>query len=179
MRPRLLFIVVALLLLAGFAAMNWSEFNRITPLSFGIFVTDAALGMVMLVVVGITLVAWLLSSAMNESRYMIETNRHAKALQAQRDLADKAETSRFHELRQQLETHLKDNRQRDAITSTEFERMSMQAHRDLGAQIEQLGRTLATRLADLENRIDGRVDRVPPTVHPEVIDVPPRDRVKL
>jgi hypothetical protein len=169
MRARLIFIVVALALLAGFAALNWSEFNRITPLSFGILVTDAALGMVLLSALGATLLAWLISSAMHESRYMLESHRHGKALQAQRDLADKAEASRFTDLRQHIDMHLRENRQREAIAATEFEKAMVQSQRELRIQLEQMSRSLDTRLAELQGRMEGRLDRVQP-----VVDVPPR-----
>jgi hypothetical protein len=178
MRARLIFIAVALFLLAGFAGLNWSEFSRTAPLSFGVFVTEASLGMVMLFALGFTLVAWLLSSAMHESRYMLESHRHAKALQAQRDLADKAEASRFTDLRQQLDTHLRENRQREAIAQTEFEKSMVQSQRELRTQLEQMSRGLAGRLGELEGRLEARLDRVQPLAQP-VVDVPPRERVKL
>ncbi len=179
MRARLIFIAVALFLVAGFAGLNWSEFNRTAPLSFGIFVTDAALGMVMLLAVAVTLLAWLVSSAIHESRYLHESHRHAKALQAQRDLADKAEASRFTDLRQQLDTHLRDNRQRETIASTEFEKSVLQGHRDLRTQMEQMSRALSARMGELESRMEARLDRVQPAVQPPVIDIPPRQPVNL
>jgi hypothetical protein len=180
MRARLIFIAVALALLAGFAALNWSEFSRTAPLSFGVLVTEASLGMVMLFALGITLVAWLLSSAMHESRYMLESHRHAKALQAQRDLADKAEASRFTDLRQHIDMHLRENRQREAIAATEFEKAMVQSQRELRSQLEQMSRTLGARLGELEGRIDSRLARVQPvhaTLPPD--PVPPRDTVKM
>ena len=178
MRARLIFIAVALFLLAGFAGLNWSEFSRTTPLSFGAFVTEASLGMVMLFALGLTLVAWLLSSAMHESRYILEAHRHSKALQAQRDLAEKAEASRFTDLRQQLDTHLRENRQREAIAATEFEKSMVQSQRELRTQLEQMSRAFAGRLGELEGRLEARLDRVQPLAQP-VVDVPPRERVKL
>jgi hypothetical protein len=180
MRARLIFIVVALALLAGFAALNWSEFNRITPLSFGVLVTDAALGMVLLFALGATLLAWLISSAMHESRYMLESHRHAKALQAQRDLADKAEASRFTDLRQHIDMHLRDNRQREAIAATEFEKAMVQSQRELRAQLDQMTRILDSRLGEFENRLGPRVERTHTVVEQPVVDnAPPRERVKL
>jgi hypothetical protein len=178
MRARLIFIAVALFVLAGFAGLNWSEFTRTAPLSFGVLVTEAALGMVLLFALGATLIAWLLSSAMHESRYMLESHRHAKALQAQRNLADKAEASRFTDLRQQLETHLRDNRQRDAIAATELEKAMVQSQRELRNQLEQMSRVLAGRLGELEGRIEARLERVQPLVQPAV-DVTPRERAKV
>lgn len=176
MRARLVYIVLALIVVGGVAALNWTEFNRIEPMSFGLFTTEGSVGLFMLAAFGLTILVMLLSSAVQESRYMMESNRHAKALQAQRDLADKAEASRFTELRQYLDTHLRDNRQREALAATEFERAMVQSQRELRAQLETLSRSLDARLAGLEGRIDTRLDRdrVTPVARP-VADLPARD----
>jgi biopolymer transport protein ExbB/TolQ len=177
MRARLLFIVVAILLVAGFAAQNWPEFMRSSPLTFGVVVEEAPLGLIMLAVLGVTLLVFLFSSAMQESRYLTESRRHAKSLQAQRDLAERAEASRFTELRQQLDTHLRENRQHESLAATELERAMVQSQRELRAQLEQLSRTLDSRLTELESRLDARFDRVQVPAAPA--DVPPRDRVNV
>lgn len=169
MRARLVYIVLALIVVGGVAALNWTEFNRTEPMSFGLVTTEGSVGLFMLAAFGLTILVMLLSSAVQESRYMMESHRHAKALQAQRDLADKAEASRFTELRQYLDTNLRDNRQREAIAATEFEKAMVQSQRELRSQIEQVGRALDARLGQLEARIDGRPQRAQP-----VVDVPPR-----
>ncbi|MCY7318986.1 MAG: hypothetical protein LH617_09720, partial [Ramlibacter sp.] len=63
MRPRLIILLVSILLVAAFAALNWSEFVRPIPLSFGIFVMNAPLGIILLSVLTLTLIAFLISSA--------------------------------------------------------------------------------------------------------------------
>jgi uncharacterized integral membrane protein len=175
MRARLIFVLVAIVVVAGFAAMNWTEFNRPVPLNFGWQVSEAPLGMVMLAALGVALLALLLSSAAWHSRRLIETNRHAKALQAQRDLAEKAEASRFTDLRQHLDAQLRENRQREAIAITEFEKAVVQSQRDLRNQLEQINRVLASRLGEIESRIDARLERL----HTGPADVTPRESVKL
>src|SRR5688500_17034431 len=62
MRARLIILVIAILAVAGFAALNWSEVMRTSPLNFGLFVTDAALGAILLSLLALGLVAFLLSS---------------------------------------------------------------------------------------------------------------------
>ena len=128
----------------------------------------------MLAVLGLTLLVFLLSSAAQESRIMLEAHRHAKVLAAQRDLADKAEASRFTDLRQQLDTHLRDNRQRDAIVATELEKSIVQSQRELRTQLELMNRNLMARFVEFEERMANRpVERVV-TARPEVVvaDVP-------
>jgi Skp family chaperone for outer membrane proteins len=176
MRARLLFLVVAILLVAGFAAQNWPEFMRTAPLNFGVLVQEAPLGLIMLAVFGITLLALVFSSAMQESRYLSESRRHAKTLQAQRDLAEKAEASRFTDLRQQLDTHLRENRQRESIAASEFEKAMVQSQRELRNQLDVINRTLDGRLTELEGRIEARLERLQPAAP---ADVAPREHVKV
>jgi len=175
MRARLILVLVLAVLAAGFAAMNWTEFNRSVPLNFGWQVADAPLGMVMLAALGVALLALLLSSAAWHSRRLVESSRHARALQAQRELADNAEASRFTELRQHLDAQLRENRQREAIAITEFEKAVVQSQRDLRNQLEQINRVLASRLGEIESRIDARLERL----NTAAVDVKPRESVKL
>src|SRR4051812_42022218 len=48
MRARVVLLVVAILLIAAFAALNWSEVTRTSPLLFGPVVMDAPLGAILL-----------------------------------------------------------------------------------------------------------------------------------
>jgi uncharacterized integral membrane protein len=181
MRARLIFIVVAILLLAGFAALNWPEINRTQPLSFGVITSQAPLGLILLGLLVLTLAVFLISSATQEARYLMEHRRHAKALEAQRVLADTAEASRFTDLRQHLDTHLRENRQREAIAATEFEKSMVQSQRELRTQLEQMNHALTARLGEIESRIDSRLERITPVtdVSPRPADAPLRDRVKV
>ena len=159
MRPRLTILLVAILLVAGFAALNWSEFLRPTPLSFGVFVMDAPLGLILLTVLGITLVAFLISSIHMQTVNLLDTRQHSKELHAQRELADKAEASRFTDLRQHLDAQMREIQQRETIAATELEKAVAAGQRELRTQLDLMNRTLATRLADIESRIDARVDQ--------------------
>ncbi len=179
MRARMFFLIVAIVLVAGFAAQNWPEFTRTTPLNFGIVQQEASLGLIMLGALAVMMLVFLVSSAMHESRYVFESRRHARSLQAQRDLAEKAEASRFTDLRQQLDAHLRDNRQRESIAATELEKAMVQSQRELRNQLELINRTLDGRLTELEGRIAARLERMQPVAPVPPVDVPPRDRVKV
>jgi hypothetical protein len=181
MRARLIFTVLAILLLAGFVLLNVPEFLRSAPLSLGWRVVEAPLGLIMLSLLGVTLLFFLVSSATLHSRYALEANRNAKALQAQRDLADKAEASRFTDLRQQLDSHLRDNRQREAIAASEFEKSMVLSQRELRNQLEAINRTIDARMGELESRLDARLDRFQPAAVPGTtpVDVAPRERTKV
>ena len=174
MRARLLFIIVAIVLVAGFAAQNWNEIQRTAPLNFGVLVANAPMGMILLGVLFLSLLVFLISSAAQESRHLIEHRRYAKTLDTQRDLADRAEASRFTELRQYIDTHLRENRQREAVVGTDFEKSMLQSQRDMRSQLDQLNRTLATQLGEMESRMDARLQRQQPVADPGLprVDVP-------
>jgi len=174
MRARSTLLVVAILLVAGFAALNWSEIVQTSPLSFGIFVADAPLGAILLALLAITLVLFLASTAAMRTQSLLDYRTHQKTLEAQRELADKAEASRFVELRQHLDEHLNRLGERDSIAATEFDKAMLQSRREMQAQMEQINRTIAARLNELENRLDGRLAPagsgvVPPVVRSEPV----------
>lgn len=171
MRTRTILLVVAILLVAGFAALNWGEIVRPTTLLFGPVAADAPLGLILLGLLALTLILFLASSIAMRTQSLMDYRHHQKTLEAQRELADKAEASRFVDLRQHLDTHLKEMRERDAIAASEFDKAMLQSRRELQAQMEQINRTISTRLAELENRLDGRVTRT--VVPPSTPNVPP------
>ena len=159
MRARLIILLTAILLVAGFAALNWSEFVRPTPLSFGLFVTDAALGLILLSVLTITLLAFLASSIHMQTVNLLDTRQHSKELHVQRELADKAEASRFTDLRQHLDAQMRELNQREVIAATELEKAVVAGQRELRTQLELINRTLGNRLAEIEGRLEGRADQ--------------------
>jgi hypothetical protein len=153
MRTRTILLVVAILLVAGFAALNWSEMVHSTPLSFGVAVMDAPLGLLLLCLLGLTLVLFLASTAAMRTQSLMEYRQHQKTLEAQRDLADKAEASRYTDLRGQLDQHLKQMHERDAIAASEFDKAMLQSRREIQAQMEQMNRMISARFNEIEQHL--------------------------
>src|SRR3569832_188448 len=176
MRGRIAFIVLAVLVVAGIAALNWPEFTRPEPLSFGVLTATVPIGLTMLVLMAIVLTVFLVSTAIQESRYLLDHRRHSRALQAQRELAENAEASRFTDLRQQLDAHIRESRHRDSVVATEFEKRMMQSHAELRAHMERMHQMIANHLDEIESRIgtvrDVRTVDVPAAPHSA------RDRVR-
>jgi len=120
----LLFIVV---LIAALAALNWGVLASPVPMSLGFMEVSAPFGLVMLgltALLGIFFVAYVVYL---QTTVMLETRRHTKEMQVQRDLADKAEASRFTELRNFLEAqenaHMARNGERHAATLARIEQL--------------------------------------------------------
>jgi uncharacterized integral membrane protein len=157
MRARLVLLVLAILLVAGFAAQNWPEFNRPTPLNLGVASVEAPLGLILLILLGVAVLVFIAAAASMRTRSLIESRQQARALHAQRELADRAEASRFTDLRQMLDSHLRENRG----VSPDLEKTLAQHQRDLRNQLEQMYHLLTSRLAELERRLDSRNSRLP------------------
>lgn len=160
MRSRFILMVVAILLIAGFAALNWTEIIRPTPVAFGPFVMDAPLGAILLGLLALSVVIFAVAAASMRTSTLLESRHHFKELEAQRALADKAEASRFTELRTHMDTHMQGLRERDTIAATEMEKARLENQRELRTQLEQINRTLAGRMSELEHRLESRFERM-------------------
>ena len=130
-RSAILFLVV--LAIAALAVLNWPALAAPTTVSLGLATLEAPLGLVMLgltTLLAVFFVAYVLSL---QGSVLLETRRHTKEMQVQRELADKAEASRFTELRHFLEIQ------------------HGQAHTALLARIDALEQRLARRVEESDN----------------------------
>ncbi len=157
MRARTFFLVLATVLVVVFALLNWTEFTRPVDVSLGFQVVSAPLPLILLGLLALGLVAGLLSGAATEARHRRLDHEHAKAMQAQRDLAERAEASRFVDLRQALDTHLRETRQREASAASELDQALAKTQREVRNQMELLHRSLNTRLGEMEARLEQRL----------------------
>jgi hypothetical protein len=157
MRARTILLILAILLVAGFAALNWNEIVRTAPLSFGTTVADAPLGLILLSLLALMLIAFVVSAVMHRTQTLVESRHHYRTLESQRELAEKAEASRFTDLRQYMDAQLRELKQRDTLAATEFEKAMLQAHRELRAHMERMHRHISSRLDEFQARLDGRV----------------------
>ena len=156
MRFRTILMILAILLVAGFVALNVDEFTRVSVLSLGFTTIQLPLGLVMLALVVATLVIFLTSALYTQSKYALEARTHTRELNTQRELADKAEASRFTELRAYLEEQtLAEQRRESALGTVLADRFSQQ-QQVLLARMEQTDNTLAAYMGQLEDRLMNR-----------------------
>ena len=167
MRIRTIVLIVAIVLMAGFAALNLDEFSRPSLLSLGFTTVQAPLGLVMLVLLAPVLLGVLATTLYIQSKHLLEMRQSTRALATQRELADKAEASRFTELRQYLEAQAVAAQQREAAHGTVLVERLTQAQQVLIGKIEQSGNTLAAYIGELEDRLDTRDG-----VRPARVDTP-------
>ena len=154
MRTRMIVLILPILLIAGFVALNWSEFLRTSTLSLGFGLVEAPLGLVMLALLTLALLGFLASAAATETEYLLATRQYARELSTQRELADKAEASRFTELRVFLDNQARDSLQREEALVRAFTASVRQSQQELQTRIDQQGNSLAAALGEMEDKLD-------------------------
>ncbi len=103
---RTILILVVLGAIALFAALNWEAFAAPTTLRLGFGTVEAPLGLIMLGLIALLAFLFLVFVTYLQTSVLIEGRRHARELEAQRELAERSEASRYTELRQLFQTEL-------------------------------------------------------------------------
>ena len=151
---RTLLIVTVLGLLVIFALFNWSAFMSPTTLTFGVGTVEAPLGLILLAIVGLSTLLFLIYIVFLQSTSLLEGRRQARELQSQRELADRAEESRFQQLRAAMETELRNLDIQANESKTEILTRLDALERDMRSAIQQSGNTLAAYLGEIEDRFE-------------------------
>jgi uncharacterized integral membrane protein len=125
-------ILAALILLALFAAFNWSVLSAPAEVSIFGFRTQGSPGLILLGFALAFAVLALAYVAAQRTASLMELRRQSQQLEAQRDLAERAEASRLTELRQELER--------------EFAR--------LRATMEESTNSLAASIGEIDEKLD-------------------------
>ena len=156
---RTVLILAVLGLIVLFSALNWSAFIATTVLSLGFTSVEAPLGLILLAIVALLTLLFLVYITYLQSTVLLESRRHARELQLQRDLAEQAEASRFNQLRTQMETELQklagDMEQSKSLLLSRLD----QIERDLRAALEQTGNSLAAYIGELEDRFNSSLGK--------------------
>ena len=154
MRIRTVFLIILIVLVAAFVALNIDEFTRSSVLSLGFTTVQVSLGLVMLLVLVLVTVVFLGSTLLMQSANLLETRKYARELNTQRDLADKAEASRFTELRHYLDAQATAEREREAVASAAIDQRFAAQQRVLLTRLDQSDNTVAAHLGQLEDRLE-------------------------
>ncbi len=154
MRMRTLFLIIAIVLVAGFAALNVDEFSRTSVLSLGFTTVQVPLGLVMLALLAACVVVFLATTIYIQSANLIETRQYARELSTQRGLADKAEASRFTELRQYIETQVAASQQQQVAAATASNERLSEALTALLNRLDVSDNTTAAYMGQIEDRLE-------------------------
>jgi uncharacterized integral membrane protein len=148
--------LLALALLTLFAAANWSLVTAPASLDFLAFTVQGPLGLILLSATLLIAALFAIYALSLRTSSLVESKRHAKALELQRELADKAEASRFTALGTELRQECAELR--NAIAQTRADTM----HRvdTLEASLKQsLGETANALFANI-GQVDDKLNRL-------------------
>jgi hypothetical protein len=151
---RTILILLVLGGLAIFTGLNWNAITTPTSLSL-IFVTvEAPLGLILLGIVVLLAALFLVYVAYLQSMVLLETRRHGRELQAQRELAEQAESSRYHDLRGFLENQLRSLAEHVEECKTELAARMDRLERELRSAIEQCETSLTAYMGEIDDRLE-------------------------
>jgi len=131
--------------------LNWSVIVSPTTLSIGTSTVQAPLGLLILGLMALLGVSFIFYALSFHGTALFEGRRQARELQAQRELADRAEASRFTELRSFMSAELL------RVTQSED---AMRAQ--IMARLDALERQSRNALTQTMNELEGRLERFAP-----------------
>ena len=153
---RTLYLLLALVaaLLVAVATLNWEVFITPTDISLGFGQVAVPLNLMSLGLLVLLSVLFLVHAVYIQGSALMETRRHTKELQANRELADKAEASRFTALREFIAAEMT----RQEARQTEAQQQLLVRLAELAQAshtlTEQTGNSLAASLGELEDRLE-------------------------
>jgi uncharacterized integral membrane protein len=168
-----LFAVV--LVIGLFALLNWSAFTAPTTLSLVFTEVQAPLGLLMLGLVVFLALLFTLWAISLQASTLVETRRHTKELQAQRELADTAEASRFVELRTYLAGELQQVTTASGRGHEELLNRLNHLEGALRLALEHNANAVAASIGEFEDRLE-RGNLPPPEITSRSNPVPPLRR---
>lgn len=154
MKLRTLLLVVFILFIAGFVALNFEQILQPTALNFGFTQVQAPMGLVLLGMLALVLVVFLAALVYYQTLHLMEVRRITREAADQRLLADKAEASRFTELRQYLQTELQATATREQDLTNRLHTKLDQVQAALTQVIEQSANGLSASVGELEDRLE-------------------------
>lgn len=154
MKVRTLLLLVVLGVIAVFSALNWSAFMAPTILSLGFSTIQAPLGLIMLGALILLTAFFLVFVVYLQTSVLLDTRRQAREMQTNRELMEKAETSRFTELRTFMESEMKRQTEQNAASKAALLTRMDQLDRDVLSAIEQSGNSVSAHVGQLEDRLE-------------------------
>ena len=158
---RTLVLIVFILLVAGFVALNFEAILTPTALNFAVTEVQAPLGLVLLGMLALVLVVFLLALVYYQTLHLMEVRRITREVTEQRALADKAEASRFTELRHFLQTELQATAAREVELSEKVHQKMDQLQAAMTQVVEQTGNGLSASIGEMEDRLERQLQQRP------------------
>lgn len=154
MKIRTLFLLIVMVAVSVFAAINWGTFTAPTTLSLAFGVIQAPLGLIMLGFIAFLTVLFIIFLIFIQTSSLLELRRHERELQAMRELAENAEASRFTRLQEVLEGEAQKIADMDSESRAQVLERLERLESALSSAVEQSGNSLAAYIGELEDRLE-------------------------
>jgi len=146
MKSRISLLVLIIMVIGVLAFFNFAYLAQTVPMSLGFTTVEAPLGLILVALTALMAVVFIAYVIAMQGAWLLEARAHAKEMTAQRELADKAEASRFTELRIAVENLHKEEERRL------LERIdTMEAH--LRARAQESDNSTAAYVGQLEQQL--------------------------
>ncbi len=154
MKTRSLLLILLIVLIATFVALNFEEILRPTPVNLGLSTVQAPMGLVLVGLLAAVLLIFLLALLYFQTAHVMEVRRINRDVAEQRQLADKAEASRFTALQEYLRQELQAIAVRDSEARDNLHQKLEQVQKNLTTVMEQTGNGLHASIGELEDRLE-------------------------
>jgi hypothetical protein len=152
MRLFTLLLILILTATGAVTSLNWGAFVAPVDLSIGFALIRMPIGLLMLAVLVVVTVLFLLYVVYMQTSSLLETRRLSRKLEANIALAEKAEASRFTELRSALESEMAKQASREAESRMALLNRVDLLSKELNVSLGQATNTLAAHIGEFEDR---------------------------
>lgn len=152
-------ILVVLVLIAAFAMLNWSSLATPVPVSLLVAGVDMPLGLILLAAMVLLVALFGLYVLLLRTAMHGESRRMAQELAAQRDLADKAEASRFTELRTHLDREVAGLRELIGQSQAQSDTRSQSRDTALQQSLSESINSLSACIGQVDDKLDRALSR--------------------
>ncbi len=149
-----LILLIVLVALVIFSAINWQAITEPVPLSLLFSDTEAPLGLILLTITGLLTLLFLGFVVYMQSSTLVTRRKLNKEVEEQRKLANKAELSRFTELRTFLEIELQQLKTQGADVHKKVEARLSEVETAVKGAVEDSGASLSAYIGELGDRLN-------------------------
>ena len=147
-------LLIALVALVIFAAINWQAIMAPVPLSLLFGNVEAPLGLILLAATGLLALLFLGFVVYMQSSTLVIRRKLNKEVEEQRKLANEAEASRFTELRTYLETEWQQLKAQGSEVHEKVESRLTEIETVVKGVVEESGTSLSAYIGELGDRLD-------------------------
>ena len=158
MKAPTVLLLAVLALIVVFAGVNWGVIMAPTTVSLIVADIQAPLGLLLLGITVLITALFLVFVVYLQTNVLLDARRHSRELGAQRELADKAEASRFTDLRSYLDVELRKLGEQVAESRLGVIGRVDLAQQDMRTTIEESGNSVAAYIGELEDRLEKSAD---------------------